>query len=138
MNSCCNTITGSTEAVKRNEMNPTRTVRPERVFQPAVDIVESADRFTLTADVPGADSRSVDAHFEDGVLTLRAGVGPRQPEGTRWLVREYGVGAWERTFRIGEGIDAERIEAVCKDGVLTLTLPKAESARPRKIEVRAN
>ncbi len=138
MNSCCNTITGSNDAATRKEINATRTVRPERVFQPAVDIVESADRFTLTADVPGADSRSIEAHFEDGVLTLRAGVSPRQPEGTRWLVREYGVGAWERTFRIGEGIDAERIEAICRDGVLTLTLPKAESARPRKIEVRGS
>lgn len=138
MNSCCNTTNSSCETVATTTPQTTRTVRPARSFTPTVDIVEATDRFTLTADVPGADAGGVDAHFEDGVLTIRAAVSPRQGEGTRWLVREYGVGAWERTFRIGEGIDAARIEAACRDGVLTLTLPKSESLRPRKIEVRSN
>lgn len=138
MNSCCKTTNGSCETAPAAMSEAVRTVRPARTFTPTVDIVESTDRFTLTADVPGADASGVEAHFEDGVLTIRAAVPPRQPESTRWLVREYGVGAWERTFRIGEGIDANRIEAVCRDGVLTLTLPKSESLRPRKIEVRSN
>jgi HSP20 family protein len=138
MNSCCKTTNGSCETVPQNQTESTRKVRPARTFAPIVDIVETADRYTLKADIPGADAHGVDVNFEDGVLSLRAAVSPRQSEGTRWLVREYGVGSWERTFRIGEGIDPSRIEAVCRDGVLTLTLPKVESARPRKIEVRSN
>ncbi len=138
MNSCCQSTDGSCGSFAPETAGAARSVRPARSFTPTVDIVETTDRYTLTADVPGADASQIAAHFEDGALTLRAPVSPRQPEGTRWLVREYGVGAWERTFRIGEGIDASRIEAVCRDGVLTLTLPKAESLRPRKIEVRNN
>ena len=138
MNSCCQTTSGSCETVSQTQANGASAVRASRTFTPTVDIVETTDRFTLIADVPGTDAHAIEANFEDGVLKLRAGVAPRQADGTRWLVREYGVGAWERSFRIGEGIDASRIEAACKNGVLTLTLPKAESLRPRKIEVRNN
>lgn len=136
MSSCCKPTSNTCQTTPAAESNPARTVRPARTFTPAVDIVETSDRFTLTADVTGADAHGIDVSFEDGVLMLRAAVEPRQSEGTRWLVREYGVGRWERTFRIGEGIDASRIEAVCKNGLLTLTLPKAEILRPRKIDVR--
>jgi HSP20 family protein len=133
MNSCCQTTSGSCGTVVENKSNSST-----RTFSPAVDIVETADRFTLTADVPGADAGGVEAHFEEGVLKVRGTVQPRQSGETRWLVREYGVGAWERSFRIGEGIDVSRIEAKCAGGVLTLNLPKAEHVLPRKIEVRGN
>ena len=140
MNSCCKSTNGARQsaAPEQTETTANQTVRSERVFRPTVDIIETVDQFTLVADVPGGDAQHVDASFEDGVLTIRAGVPARHPEDTRWLVREYGVGAWERTFRIGEGVDPSRIAAVCKDGVLTLTLPKAEHVRARKIEVRNN
>lgn len=138
MNSCCQTSSGSCQTTPKSQAAESRTVRPERTFTPTVDIVETPDRYTLTADVPGADASQIEASFEDGILTIRAGVPARHTEGTRWLVREYGVGTWERTFRIGEGIDASRIAAVCANGTLTLTLPKAEHARAHKIQVRNN
>lgn len=139
MNNCCQTTGNPGQNMARACTEQAQAARrEERTFQPQVDIIESAEGFTLTADIPGASADQIDVSFEDGVLTLRAPVPERQPSGTRWLVREYGVGAWERSFRVGEGIDPTRIGAVCRDGVLNLTVPKAEHARPRKIQVRAS
>lgn len=112
--------------------------RSARTYRPAVDVVETADSLKLMADVPGARAESIDIRVEDGVLTLRADVPARADEGTQWRLREYGVGAWERSFRLGDDVDASRIDAAYRDGVLTLTLPKAAHARARKIEVRSN
>ncbi len=138
-NNCCQSTNGAHRTLTHTTEPPAAAgVRGERTFEPRADIIENAEGFTVVADVPGASAEQIEASLEDGVLTLRAPIQPRQPEGTRWLIREYGVGAWERSFRVGEGVDASRISAVCRDGVLTLSVPKAEHARPRKIEVRAS
>lgn len=113
---------------------PTRGSRP---FVPAVDILETDDELRLLVDLPGVTPGDVDLRFEQGELTISAPVAQRQPEGTRFLVCEYGVGPFERTFRVSESIDAARIAAEMTDGVLTLHLPKSESAKPRKIAVQA-
>jgi len=63
-------------------------------------------------------------------------VAPRQQGKTEFLVREYGVGDYFRSFEVGEGIDADKIEASVQQGVLTLRLPKSAAAKPRKIAVR--
>lgn len=106
-------------------------------FAPIVDIVENENEWVLRADLPGATSETVDIQYERGFLTIRASVAARQEENeTKYLVREYGVGDFHRTFEIGGGIDASRIQAVFKDGVLTLQLPKVEEVRPRKINVK--
>ncbi|MBX3404342.1 MAG: Hsp20/alpha crystallin family protein [Phycisphaeraceae bacterium] len=133
MTACCQMTNGQTNAAA------TATERETRTYRPAVDVIETADSLRLVADVPGARAESIDVRVEDGVLTIRAEV-PRRDvqEGVQWRLREYGVGAWERSFRLGDDVDSSRIEAACRDGVLTLTLPKAAHARPRKIEVRAN
>jgi len=104
-------------------------------YRPNVDIVELANELVLFADMPGARSDSIDVQFENGELTVRADVEPRQP-GVNYLLREYGVGGFVRSFRVGEQVDASRITAEYADGVLKLHLPKAEAIRPRKIEVR--
>lgn len=129
----------TTETTAQNPIQPggqpaARRVAPQATYRPDADIAETPEAFTITADVPGATPDSVDVNVERGVLTLRAGVPAR--ERGRVLLREYGVGAYERTFRVGEGIDVEKIGAVLKDGVLTLTLPKAERVRPRSIKVQ--
>jgi HSP20 family protein len=113
-------------------------IRGGRVYSPNVDIVETENELLLVADMPGARPDSVDINYEQGLLTLHAGIEPRQQEEkTNFLYREYGVGDYYRSFQIGEGIDAQKIEAQLKDGVLTVHLPKAEAARPRKIQVKA-
>ncbi|MGE3107970.1 MAG: Hsp20/alpha crystallin family protein [Phycisphaerales bacterium] len=116
----------------------TRARTSAATFQPGVDIIESAHEYTLRADVPGATADSVDVSFEDGILSVRAAVAPRQQDATRFLIREYGVGDYERSFRVRGDIDADKISAEIKHGVLTLRLPKSEEARPRKIAVASN
>ena len=110
--------------------------RAECCFRPAVDILESDEELLLHADVPGAASDGIDVQFEDGLLTVYAKTTPRH-EDVEFLVREYGIGDYYRTFRVHEAVDAERISAQLADGVLTVRLPKAAAAKPRKIAIQA-
>lgn len=129
--------TQTIEKVETTRTEPEST-RGGPTYVPPVDIIEREDRYVLMADVPGARAESIDINYERGILTLHARIDPRQPEGTtRWMLREYGVGDFHRTFQIGEGIDAGRIQAQVSNGVLTLDLPKAEAARMRKISVKS-
>lgn len=115
---------------------PSETTRPGPVFQPDVDIVESPAEYVVTADLPGVDSEQLQVRLEDGVLTLDASVSDSFPEeGWRLAYAEYQVGSFHRRFAISDGIDADRISAQMRDGVLILRLPKAERHRARKIEV---
>jgi len=108
-----------------------------RSYIPNVDILERENELLLVADVPGARADGVNIDYERGCLTLQADVAPRQDESrTNFLLQEYGVGHYSRTFQVGEGIDAHKITAEIADGVLTVHLPKAERLRPRKIEVK--
>ncbi|MFQ5429298.1 MAG: Hsp20/alpha crystallin family protein [Phycisphaerae bacterium] len=109
-------------------------LRGSRSYRPNVDIVEKADELMLIADVPGARAEDIDVQFEGGTLKIQARV-PEREQGREYLIQEYGVGEFHRTFDVSEQIDAERITAEVKQGVLTLHLPKAEAAKPRKIEV---
>lgn len=109
-----------------------------RTYVPAADIIENSEELLLVADVPGANADGIDIDFERGRLTIEARIEPRQPENrTPYLLHEYGVGDFCRSFEVGEGIDAEKIHAEVTDGVLTLHLPKAQALRPRKIKVKS-
>lgn len=112
------------------------STRSVPLYSPAVDIYESATALVLIADMPGvsADNVSIDVH--DNQLTVRGTV-PAQDEKERPLLKEYGVGDYFRQFTLGKAIDQSKIEASMKDGVLTLTLPKADALKPRKITVTA-
>lgn len=123
--------------VKENESSQTERSRTGSVYRPHVDILESQDELTLVADVPGVKGESIDIDFEDGLLTIQGRVEPRYQGDRRFLLCEYGIGDFYRTFRVSEQVDAGRIHAECVDGVLTVHLPKTEAAKPRKIEVRA-
>ena len=111
--------------------------RSGRYFRPNVDILEQAGELLVRADVPGATADAIYVDFERGTLTIHAKVDPRQDEQTAYLLREYGVGDFYRTFQISEDIDAEKISAEYADGVLTLHLPKAEALKPRRISVKS-
>lgn len=108
--------------------------RTKATFLPNVDIFETPQEIQLLADIPGAKGEEIDIDFDKGALTIHARVEPRQPEGG-FLLREYGVGDFNRTFQVSEKIDASRITAEYRDGVLTLHLPKVEAAQARKITV---
>lgn len=114
------------------------TTRCSRCYRPAVDILEKPNELLLVADVPGAGGNDVEINYERGELRIHARVPARTPKNAHPVAQEYGVGDFVRTFQIGEGIDAARIEAQIADGVLTVHLPKAEAARQRKIAVRSN
>jgi HSP20 family protein len=104
-------------------------------FTPRVDIVETEGELTLFAEVPGVRPEGVDLRYEKGELVLHGRVQPRR-EGHQLLSQEYEEGDFYRAFNISESIDASRISAECKNGLLTVHLPKVESVRPRKISVR--
>lgn len=125
-------------------MNRHRETTPEAaasrtaaMFSPLVDIIERPEEWLLIADLPGATARNIDVEFHQGTLSIRASVqgGPRS-EGLNFLHREYGVGDFQRSFEIGEGIDADGMKADYREGVLTLHLPKAETAKSRRIAVK--
>lgn len=106
-------------------------------YAPHVDIAEQPDRFVVVADMPGVGPDDLDISYERGTLTIHGRVTPRQAEQTtEYVAREYGVGDFYRSFQLGEGIDADRIEAELRDGVLTLELPKSEGWTRRKIPVK--
>ncbi len=109
--------------------------RSGQFFRPNCDIVEREDELLVLADVPGARGEQIDVKFEDGTLTIHAPVKPRQAQETEYVLHEYGVGDYWRTFQVSEAVDASKISAEYADGVLTLHLPKAEAAKPRKIAV---
>jgi HSP20 family molecular chaperone IbpA len=112
--------------------------RARRVFTPAVDIIEKENDILLVADMPGVDEKSVDITLEKDQLTIHGTVEPEIPESHRLALSEYGVGDYERTFTISNEIDREHITANVRDGVLRLTLPKAEVAKTKKIPVTGN
>jgi HSP20 family protein len=115
----------------------TEPVRGGPTYLPAVDILEQNDKLLLVADMPGVRGDDLDIQYERGTLTIHGQAAPRQDEAqTNYLLREYGVGDFCRTFQVGESVDASKISAELRDGVLTLHLPKAEALLARKITVR--
>ena len=104
-------------------------------FTPRVDIMETDEELTLFADLPGAKQDNVDIRYEKGELHVQATCPIRQ-EGTDYLLNEYGVGDFYRGFTISQDIDASRIAAELKNGVLTVHLPKTEAVKPKKIQVK--
>ncbi len=111
--------------------------RSRKVYRPATDIYERKDDIVVTADMPGVDEKSIEVTLEKNLLTIYGKVEPEIPEKHRLAVSEYGVGDYHRVFTVSDEIDKERIQAGVKNGVLRLVLPKAESAKTRRIPVAA-
>ncbi len=117
-----------------SEQGSPESTRGGNYFTPRVDIYETDSELLLLADVPGVRSDDVDLRYERGELLLHARV--RQQPVEQYALQEYAVGDFYRVFHIHESIDSTKISAECKHGVLTVHLPKAESARPRQVKVK--
>jgi HSP20 family molecular chaperone IbpA len=112
--------------------------RTRPVYAPRTDIFETNDGLVIVADMPGVSVDGVDVTLERHVLTIRGRTQDSPPEGFSPVYREYEPGDYERVFTLSEDIEAERIEANVKNGVLRLFLPKAGPAQTKRIQVRAS
>jgi HSP20 family protein len=102
-----------------------------------IDLYRDGDHYVLSADLPGVDPGSVDVDIDGQLLTIRAERTARGDEGVKWLARERSAGSFHRQFTLGEGVDSERISATYDNGVLSVTVPVSERAKPRKVAVLA-
>jgi HSP20 family protein len=111
--------------------------RDRSAFVPRADIYETEEAITVVTDMPGVDETSLDITLENNVLSLDGYVEPLEPEGYSLAYAEYRVGDYQRAFTLSDQIDRNGIEAVIKDGVLRLYLPKISEARKRSIAIKA-
>lgn len=102
-----------------------------------MDLYRDGDHYVLTADLPGIDPGSVDIDVDGQLLTIRAERTLTTGEGVKWITREREAASFLRQLNLGQGIDTERISASYSNGVLSVTIPVSEQAKPRKIEVTA-
>lgn len=116
---------------------PAEATRTEPVFTPPTDIIETTSDIRMVLDMPGADPDSLDVTLDNRVLRISARSASSAPEGYALVHTEYRDGNYERRFTVSEPVDTARIEAVFKDGVLRLTLPKAAPSPAAKISVKA-
>jgi HSP20 family protein len=100
-----------------------------------MDLYRDGDHYVLTADLPGIDPGSVDIDVDGQLLTIRAERTLAAGEGVKWITREREGASFLRQLNLGQGIDTEQISANYSNGVLSVTIPVSEKAKPRKIEV---
>jgi HSP20 family molecular chaperone IbpA len=129
---------------RRNEESPdhagavtAEAVPMQPTTTPLIDIHEGPDGLILEADLPGVTEDSLSIQLEDNVLVLHAKVPSPFPDGARILHEEYRVSDFYRSFILSDEVERSRIAAELKNGVLRLSLPKAERARTRRIEIKS-
>ena len=111
-----------------------RTV-PGRFYVPHTDVYETEDALTVVMEMPGVDRKDVQVELKEGVLRVEGRIDYSKYEGMEPTYTEYNVGHYTRSFTLSSKIDQEHIAAQLEDGVLTLTLPKAKDAQPRRITI---
>jgi HSP20 family molecular chaperone IbpA len=127
-----------TVATAKRQEPPTKeaTHSRERTITPPVDIYETEAELVVLADLPGVSKEGLAVRVEDDILTIRGATGNGLPGSP--IYREFELANYFRQFELSEKVDQSRITAELKHGVLTLTLPKAEEAKPKKIEIKVN
>ena len=114
-------------------MNEPRTGRP---WSPAVDILETEDALVLKADLPDVDINDIDVRVENNTLSLRGHRKFEKEEASKgWHRIERSYGDFTRSFSVPSSVDTEKVAAYYKNGVLTISLPKKEAAKPRQVKV---
>ncbi|MDM0032126.1 Hsp20/alpha crystallin family protein [Variovorax sp. J22P271] len=104
---------------------------------PPVDVLEDENGISLYADLPGVSRDNLHIQVEGVTLTIDAEMNLKLPEGLQSSHTEVGAGRFHRTFTLSAELDAEKVNAELADGVLRLRIPKAEHAKPRRIEIQA-
>jgi HSP20 family protein len=102
-----------------------------------MDLYRDGDHYVLSADLPGIDPGSVDIDVDGQLLTIRAERTLPSGEGVKWIVREREAASYLRQLNLGQGVDTDRISATYANGVLSVTIPVSEKAKPRKISVES-
>ena len=120
---------------KREVQQKQESTIPSRQYMPVTDIFETDQALTLMLEMPGVKKESVDVQVEDDVLTISGRIDFSNYEGLQPVYTEYNVGDYARSFQLSSKVDQSKIEAQLRDGVMTLVLPKAEKAKPRKFSV---
>lgn len=120
---------------KREQEKREEATIPARVFLPMTDIYETQEALTVILEMPGVEKHNVDVRVEDGVLHVDVKLDLSKYQDLQPLYTEYNVGHYARSFQLSSKIDQNKIGAALEDGVLSLTLPKIEEAKPRTILV---
>lgn len=116
-----------------------RSVRPDlEGIALALDVHEDGNNYVVTTSLPGVDADNIKINLNDNVLTIDAEIPEKkiEREGVKTLMQERTYGKFSRTIRLPQPVNAEKVEAQYQDGVLTLTLPKADHVLPRNIPVK--
>ena len=129
-------VTQELQVQKKRELEgKEESTIPARTFMPTADIYEDRDSLKVILEMPGVEKGNVNVRVEEGVLFVEGRLDLTKYRGLQPLYTEYNIGNYSRSFRLSNAIDQDKIGAELKDGVLSLTLPKAEKAKPRTIQV---
>ena len=109
---------------------------PARVFLPNADIYETPTDLKVVLEMPGIEKNNLEIKLEDGVLQVEGRIDLSKYAGLQPLYTEYNIGHYARSFQLSSKIDQNKIAAEMNDGVLSLTLPKVEEAKPRTIQIK--
>lgn len=120
---------------KREVEGRQESTNAARSFVPLTDIFEDDHALTVVMEMPGIQRDNVDVRIENNVLTLEARLDYSKYQGLKPIYTEYNVGNYVRSFELSGEINQDAIRAELANGVMTLTLPKAESAKPRRIPI---
>jgi HSP20 family molecular chaperone IbpA len=108
---------------------------PGRYYVPSADIYETDEVLCVVMEMPGVEKKDLDVALENDVLRIDGRIDFSKYDGMEPVYTEYNVGHYTRSFTLSNKIDQEKISAQLEDGVLTLTLPKAKEAQPRRISI---
>ncbi len=116
-----------------------RALQPlEGEWAPAVDVSESGEQITITAEVPGMDAKDIEISLVGDILTIKGEKkAEREEKGENFHMVERSYGSFSRSLKLPAGVDPDKVEASYKQGVLTIALPKKEEVKPKAIEIKA-
>ncbi len=117
---------------------PSRLEGERGFLRPAMDVVESDNNITVRMDLPGVKPEDVNVEIEDNVLTITGELGDTvEKEGDRYHYRERSYGRFQRSIRLPNTLDTDKVDASFEHGVLSVTLPKQPQAQPKRIDIKA-
>ena len=127
--------TGTAVRDKKELVSKEEKTAPGRYYVPYTDIYETDDALSVVMEMPGVERTNLNVALENDVLRVDGQIDFSKYEGMEPVYTEYNVGHYTRSFTLSNKIDREQISALLDDGVLTLTLPKAQETQPRRISI---